>query len=117
MLEKYWTQFLDRHEKVYEFRKEFEAHEYFSKEAYNLAETAYIDAIAELNSDINEQRTADLDVTVPSTPPQGVVINSPATPKVALPTFSGKQEKWEPNCSICWMQFKVLLQLASATLK
>ena len=40
LLEGYWTSFLERHEILIENRKDFEDHEYFTKDGYTLAETA-----------------------------------------------------------------------------
>ena len=41
LLEKYWIALTDRHQKLIEFRKEYETNDYFAKDGYTLAENAY----------------------------------------------------------------------------
>ena len=83
--------FLARHEILIEHRKDLEDHEYFTKDGYTLAETAYVDAVAELSRDIERPPAA------PAVPiQQRLVANeSSSLPKVSLPTFTGNQDESE----------------------
>ena len=72
LLGKYWTALTDRHEKLIDFRKEYEANDYFTKDGYVLVESAYADAVAELRSDIDDLRNPDPNLNASNIQPVAV---------------------------------------------
>ena len=78
--------------------KKLKESDYFMKNYFFLAENAYIDALADLNAEVERLRVPPL--TVPTERANEPNRSPTATdhvkvPRVALPTFSGNQSDWE----------------------
>ena len=101
LLQRYFNDFLERHQTLIQYESEKKEHEYFRKDAFDLAETAYVDALAELSDDIERLRKGTETVTTPpiqNANHQGnpnTNVDHVKVPRVSLPSFSGQQDEWE----------------------
>ncbi|XP_023248148.1 uncharacterized protein LOC111643981 [Copidosoma floridanum] len=97
ILENYWSTFISRHEDLLEYEEQLAGDSYFKDDVYSLVELAYSDAKARLLTRISELRSPAL---FPGQLPAPIINANAAEqyaslPRIALPTFSGKQEEWE----------------------
>ena len=96
LLNKYFNDFYERHQQLIEYETGFKDHDYFLNDGFNLAETHYVDAVAELSADIQRLRAAVAPAPMAQAQPQtGTNSDRIRVPRVPLPIFAGDPKEWE----------------------
>ncbi|XP_066585627.1 uncharacterized protein [Prorops nasuta] len=96
LLHKYFDDLYARHQLLLPHETTKADHEYFKRDGFNLAESSYVEAIAELSDDIDRLRKSSRSPVSDTQSGQNAdKIDRIKIPRVPLPKFSGKSSEWE----------------------
>ena len=97
LLERYFNEMYERHQTLSAYAEEKKEHDYFKKNYFVAAEDAYVEALADINSEIERLRVPSS--VAPKSNSSSNNFSNPTdhvkVPRVTLPIFSGKPSEWE----------------------